>query len=244
MLKAMLIPFASFLALVFGANFFAVTQAQTPVRSNGDLAAMELEKVQIEAQSIGSFFSELALSSNIPIGLEIASKEDKLASYGVDFKRGTLSELLNQFVIQHNQYAWEIRDGVVNVFPKDDYRDALFHDLLETRIGRFAVKENTSCWTLVESLVATVEIKKILKANGTSYRAPDFTGFYIPQAGQHFTLEIPNASLKSILNRIVGHSPTARFWVITRNYDRSLNMSFGAKHEDSPNRKLGSLNLR
>ena len=234
MLKAMLVTITPLLALLFGANCFAVTQAEAQVRDNGDVAAMQLEKVQIETQSIGSFFSELALSSNIPIGLEIGPKEGKLASYGIDFKKGTLSELLTQFAIQHSQYAWEIRDGVVNVFPKDDYRDPLFHDLLETRIRRFVVKENTSCWALAKSLVTTPEMKTFLEANGTSYRAPDFTGFYIPQAGRHFTLDLSNITLKSILNRVVGHSPTARFWVITRNYDGSLNISFGARHEDSP----------
>jgi hypothetical protein len=228
-----IIPISSLLALLFASNCLVVTQAQTPAR-NGDLAGMQLEEIQIEAQSIGSFFSQLALSLDIPIGLEIASKEDKLASYRIDFKKGTLSELLSQFVVQHGQYAWEIRDGVVNIFPKDDYRDALFHNLLDTRIGRFTVKENTSCWTLAETLVSTPEMKGVLEAYGISYRAPDFSGFYIPQAGRHFKLDVSNVTLRSILNSVVEHSPTAKFWVMARNYDGSLNISFGARQEDSP----------
>jgi hypothetical protein len=233
------ITISSLLALLFASNCLVVTQAQTQAGNDGDLAALQLEQVQIDAQSIGSFFSELALSSNIPIGLEIASKESNLGSYRIVFKKGTLSELLNQFVIQHNRYAWEIRDGVINVFPKDDYREALFTNLLETRIGRFTVRENTSCWTLAERLVSTPEMKKVLEANRTSYRPPDFSGFYIPQAGRHFKLDVSNVTLKSILNRVVEQSPTARFWVISRNYDRSLNISFGARHEDSPRGKEG-----
>jgi hypothetical protein len=225
---------SALLAFLFISNCLVATQAQTQARENGDLSAKQLERIQIEAQSVGSFFSELALSSNIPIGLEIASREGNLASYGIDFKKGTLSELLNRFVIQHNQYAWEIREGVVNVFPKDEFRDALFHNLLETRIGHFAVKENTSCWMLAETLVSTPEMKKVLEANGTSYRSPDFSGFYIPQAGRYFKLDVSNVTLKSILNIVVKQSPTAKFWVIARNYDRSLNVSFGARHEDFP----------
>jgi hypothetical protein len=228
------IPISSLLALLFASNCLVVTQAQTRARENRDLVAKQLEQVQIETQSIGSFFSELAISANIPIGLEIAAKAGHLASYGTDFKKGTLSELLNEFVIQHNQYAWEIRDGVVNVFPKDDYRDAVFHNLLGTRIGRFTVKENTSCWTLAETLVSTPEMKKVLEASGTTYRAPDFSGFYIPQVGRHFKLDVSNVTLRSILNRVVEQSPTAKFWVITRNYDGSFNINFGARHEDSP----------
>jgi hypothetical protein len=238
------IPISSLLAVLFVSNCLVVTQAQTQVRENGDLAAKQLEQVQIEAQSIGSFFSKLALSFNIPIGLEIAAKQGDLASYGTDFKKGTLSELLNQFVIQHNEYAWEIRDGVVNVFPKDDYRDALFHNLLEIRIGRFTVKENTSCWTLAETLLSTPEMKRVLEANGTTYRAPDFSGFYIPQAGRHFTLDVSNVTLRSILNRIVEQSPTSKFWIIARNYDGSFFISFGARHEDSPKGNGDRINLR
>ena len=240
MLKAVRNPISSMLAFLLGASCFAVTQAQT--RNSDNLAVMQLEKVQIDAQSIGSFFSELALSCNIPIGLEIASKQDESASYSINFEKGTLSELLTQFVIQHNQYTWEIREGVVNVFPKDDYRDGLFRGLLETEIAQFAVRENTSCAALAESLVTTPEIKKTLDASATRYRAPDFTGFYIPQTGRQFTLNVSNVTLKSILNKVVGHSPTARFWVITRNYDGSLNLSFGARHEDSPRGKMGVSN--
>jgi hypothetical protein len=238
------IPTSSLLALLFASNCLIVNQAQTPARNDGDLAALQLEQIQIDAQTTGSFFSELALSSNIPIGLEIAAKESNLVSYRIAFKKGTLAELLNQFVIQHDQYAWEIRNGVINISPKDHYRDALFHNLLETRIGRFTVRENTSCWTLAESLASTPEMKKVLQANGTSYRPPDFNGFYIPQAGRHFKLDVSNVTLKSILNKVVEQSPTAKFWVIARNYDRSLNISFGARHEDSPKGIGNRVNLR
>jgi len=241
MLKPVLIPITALLAVLFSTNCFGLTQVQTQARDKRDLATMQLEKVQIETQSIGSFFSELALSYEIPIGLEIASEGDKLNSYGIDFKKGTLSELLSQFVTRHRQYAWEIRDGVVNVFPKAPYRDALFHDLLETRIGRFTVKENTGCWALAESLVTTPEMKKILESHGTSYRMPHFSGFYIPQAGRHFTLDLSNVTVKSILNRVIEASPTARFWVIARNDDRSLNIGFGARHEDAPKGKWYTL---
>jgi hypothetical protein len=122
----------------------------------------------------------------------------------------------------------------VNVFPKDSHRDALVHKLLETRIRKFSVKENTSCWALAASLVATPEMKKILEASGTTYRAPDFTGVYLPQVGRYFTLDVSNLPLKSILDKVIRQSSTARFWVITRNHDGSLNISFGAMHEDFP----------
>jgi|SoiMetStandDraft_5_1073268.scaffolds.fasta_scaffold23403_1 hypothetical protein len=230
MVKVILRLIIPLLTLVFG-QFD--TLAQTRVQKSQDLAVIQLENVQIKAHSIGSFFSTLALSSDIPIGLEIAFSKDTRTPYAVDFKKGTLSELLTQFVTEHTEYAWEIRDGAVNVFPKKGYRVALFEDLLKTRIGRFSVKENTSCAALVESLITTSEITKVLNVRGAKYRAPDLTGFYIPQVGRKFVLEVSNSTMKSILNRVVRLSPTAKFWVIATNSDGSLNVSLAANHEDA-----------
>ena len=111
-----------------------------------------------------------------------------------------LSDLLNEFVARHDQYAWEIKDGVVNIFPKENYRDALFRDLLEAQIDSFAVKKKTSCFELAKSLAATSEVRKVLAAYGTSYRERDFSGAYIPQVGHNFALNISNMTLKSMLN--------------------------------------------
>lgn len=220
--------------IFFGANHRPETQVYGVTR-NEDLADMRLEGVRIEAQNIGSLLSDLSLSHNIPIGLETAQNDDGLGSYEIDFKGGSLAELLTQFVAQHGQYAWEIKDGVVNVFPKDSYRDALFRELLKTKISNFSVKEKTSCQTLADSLVATPEAKQILQAQGTSYRVPSFHGFYIPQVGRHFTLVASNLTLQSILNRVIEGSPAAKFWIIARNKsDQSFFISLSARHEDSP----------
>jgi hypothetical protein len=231
------------LAVFLGAsNFFGAPRFAAAEVRQDSLEARHLEGVRIEAQSIGSLLSDLSLSHNIPIGLETAQYDDGLGSYEIDFKGGTLADLLTQFVAQHGQYAWEIKDGVVNVLPKESYRDALFKDLLKTRISNFSVKEKTSCQTLADALVATPEASQLLQAKDTSYRAPSFNGFYIPQIGRHFTLVASNLSLKSILNRVIEESPTARFWVIARNpSDQTFFISLAAQFEDSPlgTRKLG-----
>ena len=119
-----------------------------------------------------------------------------------------LSDLLNEFVARHDQYAWEIKDGVVNIFPKENYRDALFRDLLATQIDSFAVKKKTGCFELAKSLAATSEVRKVLAAYGT---------------------------LKSTLNKVIKESPAARFWLVMRNSsDQTFFLSLGARFEDSP----------
>jgi hypothetical protein len=108
-------------------------------------------------------------------------------------------------------------------------------DLMETKISRFVVKKNTSCWDLAQSLVATPEIKKILEQYGTSYRKRNFSGPYIPQVGRDFTLDVSDEALKPILNKVIKASPTATFWLIKRNsYDQTVFLNLSARHEDLP----------
>lgn len=87
---------------------------------------MWLPAFHIEEQSIEAFFSDFSLTNDIPIALEIASNNDELATFRADFSGGTLSEFLTLFVAQYEEYTWEIKDGVLNVFPKEKYRDLVF----------------------------------------------------------------------------------------------------------------------
>lgn len=223
------------LALLLAATIVFDAPGRALAAKQDDLAAKHLEDVQLEAQSIGSLLEKFSLTYDIPVGFEAASNDDERASYHLDFKKGSLSDLLNEFVARHDQYGWEIKAGVVNIFPKDSYRDALFRDLLATQIDRFAVKKKTSCLDLAKSLAATPEVRKVLAAYGTSYRERNFTGSYIPQVGQNFALDVSNMTLKSMLNKVIKESPAARFWLVTRNSsDQTFFLSVGARFEDSP----------
>jgi hypothetical protein len=222
-----------FLALLLATTILSYVRRGTVAATQNDLATRSLENVKIEAQSIGALFEKLSLRYDIPVGFEAATNDDERVDYQLDFKKGSLSDLLNEFVGRHQQYAWEIRDGVVNIFPKDNYRDALFRDLLATQINSFAVKKNTDCFELAKSLAATSEVRKVLATYGTSYRERSFSGGYIPQVGRNFALEVSSMTLKSTLNKVIKESPAARFWLVTRNSDQTFFLSVGARFEDS-----------
>lgn len=223
------------LFMFFGSTNFCYAQQSAPASKDADLAVRQLENVRIKAQSIGSLFSRLSLSYDIPIGVAIALNDDEFAVYYIDFKKGTLSDLLTQFVTQYDQYAWKITDGVVNVFPKGSSRDVILDELLETKISSLSVKEKTSCWTLTQSLASTPEIRRILELYGITYSAGDISGFYIQQLGQHFTLDVANMTLKSILNKVVKESPVAKIWLIKRyNNNQTFSIRLSARPEDSP----------
>lgn len=225
---------ASLLVLIFIVEIFCYAPPPAAFSSDEDLVNKPLENVQIEGQGVEDFFARLSLSYDIPIGLEVASKDSELASYSLNFKKGKLSDLLAQFVKEHHQYAWKITDGVVRISPKEHHRDLLFDRLLKTKISNFSIKEKTDCWTIAKALAATPEIKRILQMNRTSYRQRNFSGPYIPQAGRNFSLNVSNMSLEAILNKVVKESPTAKFWHISRNnYDQTLFVGLNARHEDS-----------
>jgi hypothetical protein len=196
---------------------------------------MQLPATHIEEQGIEAFFSDLSLTHDIPIALEIASNNDELATYRTDFKGGTLSEFLLRFVAQHQEYMWAINDEVLNIFPKEKYRDPIFKQLLGTELKTFSIREKTSCWALEDALVSTPEIKKALEALALQVSGRNFSGAYLPQLGRNFRLDISNTTLESLLNRVIKQSPVARMWFIKRySYDRTFAIRFDARHEDAP----------
>lgn len=188
-----------------------------PSRPN-NLATLSLENIHIQAQSIESFFSDLSLSHNIPIGLEIAATDNELAIYDIDFKKGTLADLLDQFVRVHGSYSWEMKDGVINIFPRDSYRDFAINELLKTEVAVFRIDPDTSGWKLVESLLSTPEVRSKMQARGITSSGLNFSGGYFPQLGRTFELDVSNTTVKSILNRVARDSQLARMWV-AKKYD-------------------------
>jgi len=224
---------AIILAMCCAANFSALTQRAT-VWAKVD-TAMQLPPRQIEEQGIQAFFSDLSLTYDIPIALEIASNDNDFTIYIDNFEGGTLSQFLNRFVAQHEEYTWELKDEVVSVFPKEKYRDPIFKELLGTRLKTFSIPEKTNCWALEDALVKTPEIKKVLEAHFLQVSGRNFSGGYLPQLGRNFKLDVSNTTLGSLLNTVIKQSPVARIWFIKRyNYDQTFAIRFNARHEDAP----------
>ena len=76
----------------------------------------------------------------------------------------------------------------------------------------------------------TPEVKAIIDAYGMKTGA-NFSGTYIPQLGQQFSLKASSITLKALLNRIIRESPLARTWIMsTDNSSRTLNLRMTARH--------------
>ncbi len=202
----------------------APAQSSTVVKDKPDLAQLRLEEIHLKAQSVVELFSALAFKYNVPVGVEIARDEERPAvvsldfdfrpSYSIDFKQVTLAELLTQFVVKDERYAWKIENGVVSVFPKEGHRDPFVRELLAVEVAGLAVKSRTSVSDFSESLLSTPAAGRLLRRHGLDVDPGRLGGSYIQQLGQDFTLAARNESVKSILDRVVKESPTARFWYV------------------------------
>lgn len=204
------------LACILGAPGRSAAQSSGGGDKGVDFARMPPGETRIEIQGVDELFAYLSFAYNVPIGLEVAQDEDLSATYRLDSRKGKLSDLLTQFVAEHDRYAWRIDGGIVSVFPKDDHRDPLLRALLATEINNFSVKEKTTCVTFAQSLLNTPEVRKTLEGYGLTFDTGRFGGFYIQQLGQRFSLNFSEAPLKSILDKVIKESPAARFWVIGR----------------------------
>ena len=198
-------------------------QSRDSSRKNMDLATRLITDVALEGQ-LWDLLTRLSLDYDIPLGLEVSSNKQLSNRYRVELKEGTVADLMRQIISQNEQYDWLIDNGVVNIFPRDKYRNAFLTELLTVRIGNFTVNKNSDCWALQTDLVNTREIKSIIDAHGMQV-GTNFSGFYIPQLGPNFSLRVSDITLKVLLNRIVTESPVARTWIISSDSSsRTLNL--------------------
>jgi hypothetical protein len=184
-----------------------------------------------------SLLADLALFYDIPIGLEVAMNGGEFGELRIDLKKATLAEVLDRFVAEHPKYRWEIRSEVVNVFPKEGHRDPILQQILSTEIAKFSIKEKTAPSDAETTLFATPELKSLITSYALTIPGWTFSGFYFPNLGRTFKLDTSNMEVRAILDDTIKGSPTARFWVITRNSrDHTISISFSATQEDAPGR--------
>ena len=199
------------------------------------LPTKQLDDVRLRGYNEALLLADLSLFYEIPIGFEVAMNGGEFVELRMDLKKATLAEVLDRFVAEHPEYQWEISDGVVNVFPKEGRRDPLLQQILNKQIAKFSVKEKTATWDVGTTLLATPELKPLITSYALTTPGWSFSGFFIPNVGRTFKLDLSNTTVRAILNNIVKGSPTAKFWLISRNSaEHVLSISLSARHEDSP----------
>lgn len=226
------------LLLLSGVNGLVEAQVRGSAAPKTDqplTANRQLEDVFLEGETLALLLSDLADQYDIPIGLERAMNEYDHPETRIDLKRVTLGELLTQLLANYKEYSWEISDGVVRVFPKEGHRDPIVERLLNIEIEKFSIKKSSATWNVESTLLETPEFREVFDAYGLRAHGWIFSGFYLPQLGRNYSLDVSGAKVQTILNRIVKESPTAKFWCISRNSSQhTFSLNFTARPEGPP----------
>src|SRR4051794_20064087 len=85
-----------------------------------ELLRRPVKNVKLQADNIGLVLSRFSDQYDVPIGFEVATDDDLSITRGItiDVSDGTLEDVLNSIVNQNPVYVWEVRDDVVNIFPR------------------------------------------------------------------------------------------------------------------------------
>lgn len=207
-----IVPTLFFILLSFTALIHAQTDEANKI--SNELQSRILPQIRIKGEGIDKFFTNLSLTYNIPIGVEVADENMKMNTVELDFGGGGLGELLNEFVSRKPMYRWEIFNGIVYIYPNTRYRSAFLRNLLNTTTRRLIIRENMNCWSLVKELVDSPEIKDLMVSNKMGLQDINFSGSYFPSLGKQFSMSIEPNQLIYVLSALVRNSPTAKIWVL------------------------------
>ena len=203
----------SLLAVIGIFSFIGFAQDIYPEKQVNDLPNLKIEDINFERSNFVSSLKQLAQIYNFPMGIECGLNYDEQIPVVFIFKSGTLSELLDKVTAQNN-FAWEIKDGVVNIFPKTNQADSRLRKILETEIGIFSVKKQESLADVEKAMFMKPEVRKVLFQAGMKYpdRAPG--GFRTLRIGKNYSVEITNMTVRTIMNKLLRENSTTNFWVI------------------------------
>jgi len=204
---------------VFGACAFTVDSLAQDTRE--ELLRLPVKNVQMHADNIGLILSRVADQYNVPIGFEVATDDDLsiTRTITIDMKDGTIQEVLKSIVDQNPIYKWEIRDDVINVFPRERNRDVLLKEVLETRLDHVSINKQTTRFTLKQTLCENAAVMKILNVYTVTPANETFGSRDLGKVGRDFSFIASNVSVASVLNRVIQNSQT-KYWTIMRYGDR------------------------
>jgi hypothetical protein len=133
----------------------------------------------------------------------------------IDVKDGTVQDVLNSVVSQNPIYTWELRDHVINVFPRERNRDVLLKEVLETRLQKISIDKQTTRFSLRQALCENAAVKKILSVHNVKPANEMFTSRDFGKFGRDFAFAASNVSVAIVLNSVIRESQT-KYWVIMR----------------------------
>ncbi len=120
---------------------------------------------------------------------------EPIRSFSLNTNHSRFEDVLDDLVAQMQSYRWEIRDGVVNIFPKRR-KSKLIKEFLETEIRNFKFPKGKSIKRLMDSMYELTELERfsIAPAIGGTLGEDKFT--------LSEDVEFSNITVKELLNRL------------------------------------------
>jgi hypothetical protein len=211
-------------SLVLGMTFLGVLTLSANCfgqSKNDELRRLPVKNLQLQGENIGLILSRFSVQNNIPIGLEVSLDDDLsiTKTIAIDIKDGTVEEVLNSIVHQNPLYSWEVRDKVVNVFPRESSRDLVLKEVLETKLDKITVDKETRRFNLRESLCKNPAVMNVLNVHHVIPANESFGSRDFGRLGRDFSFAASNISLATVLNHVIRESQT-KYWVILRYGER------------------------
>lgn len=186
-----------------------------------ELLRLPLKDVQMHADNTGLILSRFSNQYEIPIGFEVATDDDLsiTRSITIAMKDGTVQDILDSIINQNPIYRWELRDGVINVFPQDRNRDSALKEILETRLEKVSLDKQTTRFMLRQLLCENAAVMKILNLYNVTPANETFTSRDFGKVGRDYSFASSNVSVATVLNDVIRNTKT-KYWVIMRYGDR------------------------
>lgn len=131
----------------------------------------------------------------------------------VDFTDAPLKEVMNSIVKQMKNYDWEVRDGVVNIFPVKG-RNPLFEKLLDIKVKTFVIGNGVRAGSVQPTIFDLPEFKSFLVDHKLCVDygrvAPWFDEKPLTNA-----MSFSNMNLKQLLNEIANSKRGG--WILQKN---------------------------
>jgi hypothetical protein len=163
--------------------------------------------VEWENKSFFEAVKSIFWHSSSPSGISIAFENagENVFKFAKNPQSFVVEDLLNEVIKYDSHYQWKEIDGVINVFPGNDY------SILDIRIEEFKF-EKLSPTELRKKLLETKEFQQYLKTRNLIDKVPDpenkhgfinmsFIGRQNPR--NKISIDLKNATVREILNEIV-----------------------------------------
>lgn len=168
-------------------------------------------------------FGHALQTYTVPSGFELEKQPDN-RPVSIRLSEGTIADLLDAVAAQAPDYRWLESGGVVNIMPKKDSES--IEKLMNSRVAHFEVHDATS--SIIRQAIASLpEVRSWLEQNHVTERS--VLGFILPVPSPEpavASLDVSNASLREIMNRIV-KEPGFSSWLFSRYGDQNQYLNIG-----------------